>query len=189
MQDDYPMIVNTVGWTLTGISTIVVAARLYSRCILMRSFGYDDGFMIFAYASAATTTSLVYIGTRHGFGLHVTNILTLEASSEATKYTLIPAGISFIASCAAKISILLFLVRLLGLAATLGHKVVLWVATMLLVAGNIFAVAVMLGFCNPVRKSWRPETPGKCMSPVMVDLGTRAVTGTSIWIGDEWNWG
>jgi hypothetical protein len=180
MQNDYPMMVNTVGWALAGISTILVAARLYSRCIRMPNFGYDDGFMIFAYAFAVTTTALVYVGTRHGFGLHVTDILTPEASSEAIKYTLIPAGISFIASCAAKISILLFLVRLLGLAATQGHKIVLWVATLLMVAGNLFAVVVVVGFCNPARKSWRPETPGKCMSPVMLDIGTRTVTGTSI---------
>lgn len=31
-----------IGWTLTVIALVVVATRLYSRCVLTRSAGSDD---------------------------------------------------------------------------------------------------------------------------------------------------
>lgn len=63
------------------------------------------------------------------------------------------------------------------MAAKLVHKIILYSATILMVGGNVLAIVVLLGYCDPYEKTWRPYLPGKCMDPVLLDVAGRTVTG------------
>ena len=67
--------------------------------------------------------------------------------------------------------------RLLGMAAKLIHKIILYSATLLMVGGNILAIVVLLAYCTPREKAWKPLTPGTCMDPALLDIAGRTVTG------------
>ena len=40
---------NVIAWTLWSLSTVVVAARVYSRLTLTRNFWYDDFFIVLSW--------------------------------------------------------------------------------------------------------------------------------------------
>ncbi|KAL1957205.1 hypothetical protein VTO42DRAFT_6239 [Malbranchea cinnamomea] len=176
MVESYQTTVNAVSWTLASLSTLLVASRLYSRSALVQKFGWDDAFMLAALALALTTTVMVSVGISYGFGLHVYDIPDPERRAQAIKWTMIPPAICLMSTALSKISVMLFLIRLLGLAANLVHKIILYSATTLMVGGNILAIVVLLAFCTPREKAWRPEIPGKCMDPRLLDVAGRTVT-------------
>lgn len=90
---------------------------------------------------------------------------------------MIPPAICLISTSFSKISVVMFLMRLLGMAAKLVHKIILYSATVLMVGGNILCVVVLLAFCTPREKAWKPLTPGTCMDPSILDIVGRTVTG------------
>ncbi|QKX55412.1 uncharacterized protein TRUGW13939_02505 [Talaromyces rugulosus] len=157
MTNDYRSTLIAVGWSLAGK-------------------GWEDGLMMFAWAGAIVTTALVTLSTTYGFGLHFDAIDSAANKSLATKYTLIPPAISLLSAGAAKISIVIFLMRILGSSAKLPYKLILYIPTIIMIGANIFAMVVLLGYCTPPQKAWNPSIPGHCMSAETLDIGGRAVT-------------
>lgn len=130
-----------------------------------------------AQVSALVTTALVTVSTRYGFGRHIELIVDSKVRSEAIKYTLIAPAISLFASGFAKISVVLFLKRILGAASSVWHGRVLNACTGIMICVNIFAVVIIVFYCYPVSGSWDPTVHAKCMEPAILDVGGRAVAG------------
>ncbi|OKL59022.1 hypothetical protein UA08_05540 [Talaromyces atroroseus] len=176
MTNDYRPTLLAVGWTLAALATIAVACRIYCRTVLTNRRGWEDVIMGFAWAGAIATTVLVTLSTRYGFGLHFDEIENPVKQSLATKYTLIPPAISLLSAGAAKISIVMFLVRILGSSVEISYKLVLYIPSIIMIGANVFAMVVLLGYCTPPEKAWIPSIPGHCMSAATLDIGGRAVT-------------
>lgn len=104
--------------------------------------------------------TLVSIGVKHGYGLHLEDIIELNGRELALKYTYISPAPSIIASTSGKISMVLFLLRLLGHSATRRHRYFLFSVAAIMVALNIFTIGVILGQCSPIEKSWKPWIAG-----------------------------
>ena len=104
--------------------------------------------------------TLVSIGVKHGYGLHLEDIIELNGRELALKYTYISPAPSIIASTSGKISMVLFLLRLLGHSATRRHRYFLFRVAAIMVALNIFTIGVILGQCSPIEKSWKPWIAG-----------------------------
>jgi hypothetical protein len=51
MMVGYQAQLNQVGWILASIAIITVALRCYCRLVVLKRFGWDDGFMVFALVS------------------------------------------------------------------------------------------------------------------------------------------
>ena len=49
---------NTFAWTLFSLSTVFVAARVYSRLRLTRNFWYDDLFILLSWVQDHSDTAL-----------------------------------------------------------------------------------------------------------------------------------
>ncbi|OJJ44996.1 hypothetical protein ASPZODRAFT_664509 [Penicilliopsis zonata CBS 506.65] len=176
MVNDYRPALNAVGWSFGALATFVVFSRIYCRAFAVQKQGWDDWLMVFAWAAAIVTTALVTVSTTYGFGIHEADITSVSDLENAIKYILIAPAISLLASASAKLSVVLFLLRLLGLAATIPHRIILYTTTALMIGGNIFAMVVLLGYCNPPRKAWDPTVEGTCMSAQVLNIGGRAVT-------------
>ncbi|PGH17305.1 hypothetical protein AJ79_01189 [Helicocarpus griseus UAMH5409] len=170
MVDDARATVNAVGWVLATVCTITVGLRVYSRTLIVNKFGWDDALMVFAWAGAITTTALVTVSTTYGFAKHLWDIHDPEDQAQALKYTWIAPAISLIPSCAAKISVMLFLLRVLGRAVKLYHKIVLYGAALIMIGANCVSFSILLDYCKPREMAWRPYLNGKCMHPDVLQI-------------------
>ena len=120
---------------------------------------------------------LVSIGVKYGYGLHLAEITNPIERELALKFTYISPAPSILASTAGKISMILFLLRLLGHTAQRGHRWFLFGAAAVMVVLNIFTIGIIVGQCSPVEKSWKPWVPGKCLNAHWLDIGGRIQAG------------
>lgn len=120
---------------------------------------------------------LVSVGVRHGYGLHLEDLIDPNERELALKFTYISPAPSILASTAGKISMVLFLLRLLGHSAKRRHRWFLFGVATVMVALNIFTIGIIVGQCSPVEKSWKPWTRGKCLSASWLDIGGRLQAG------------
>ncbi|KAJ8117930.1 hypothetical protein OPT61_g972 [Boeremia exigua] len=171
--NDYGAQLNLVGWVLCSVSVVVVGARCYCRLFLIRNFGLDDMFMVLALASGIAMAALVTAGVHYGYGLHLADITNANDQEKALMYTYLAPSISIVASTLGKISMVLFLVRLLGHSAKKRHVWFLSSVTVVMIGLNLFAIGILLGGCTPMQKAWVPTTPGTCIHPNMLEYGGR----------------
>lgn len=122
-------------------------------------------------------TALVSAGVYHGYGLHLEDIKDPRDREQALKYTYVAPSISIVASTFGKVSMVLFLIRLLGHSARKRHLWFLWSVTLIMILLNVFAIGILLGGCSPMRKAWIPTTPGTCINPDMFEYGGRVQSG------------
>ncbi|KAH8429171.1 uncharacterized protein LDX57_006840 [Aspergillus melleus] len=163
-----------VSWGFASVSIIVVSIRVYTRALYTRRAGWDDFFIALSLVSALVCSALVQVGVSYGLGLHATDITNPEAKIQAFKYTVIAPNFSMVSTTTGKISVVIFLLRLMGPTASAWRRWFLYILTVISIGMNILAVIVVIGFCRPAEKIWRPETPGSCFS-----LQLQLVAGTA----------
>ncbi|PYI20414.1 hypothetical protein BO99DRAFT_442240 [Aspergillus violaceofuscus CBS 115571] len=166
--------IEVVSWIFGSIASLAVVLRLYTRIWLTQKAGWDDGFILVSLANALVCSSLVQVGIKYGLGKHLTDIADEEARIQAFKYTVIAPNFSVISTTTGKISVVIFLLRLMGQAATPSKRWFLYALTIVSIIWNTLAIVAIIGFCRPAERIWRPETPGKCFS-----LGFQLVLGIS----------
>ena len=122
--------------------------------------------------SALVCSALVSEGIKHGLGVHYQSIPDPEDRIEAFKYTIIAPNFSVISTTTGKISVVLFLLRMMGQAGTKAKRYFLYAITLVSVIANVMCIIVLIGFCMPARRIWDSSVPGRCMS-----LKTQLVIG------------
>ncbi|KAL4780574.1 hypothetical protein BJX76DRAFT_364175 [Aspergillus varians] len=174
MVADQSASISAASWTLGSVSIIVVGLRLYTRLFLTRLPGWDDFFIALSLASALVCSSLAQVAVSYGLGIHTDDIASVDDRVNAAKYTVIAPNFSVVSTTTGKISVAIFLLRLIGQSAKTWQRWFLYILTMVSIAWNVFAIIVIIGFCRPPEKIWLPETPGSCFS-----LQLQLVGGTS----------
>jgi hypothetical protein len=111
--------------------------------------------------------ALVSTATTHGYGMHLVDIDDPLDREQALMLTYVAPTISILASTLGKLSMVLFLVRLLGQLARRIHLWLLYSVAAVMIGANIFTVGLLLGGCMPMEKSWRPEIAGSCINPAV----------------------
>ncbi|PGH27027.1 hypothetical protein AJ80_01212 [Polytolypa hystricis UAMH7299] len=156
--------ISAVSWALAGLSSALVFARLYTRIWLISRPGWDDVFIVFSLLSALVCSALVEVGIGYGLGRHLIDIEDPSDRINAFKYTVIAPNFSIVSTTTGKISIVIFLMRLMGQAATQPRKWFLYILTVLSIILNVMCIVVLMGFCIPAERIWNQSVPGKCMS-------------------------
>ena len=100
----------------------------------------------------------------YGYGRHE-YYLSPHQRIESTKFNIIATVAVIIGPCLAKISICLFLLRLLGDAVARKRKWFLYTLMVTLSVGNILDIISLLVQCRPTRKLWDRQTQGNCWDP------------------------
>ena len=100
--------------------------------------------------------ALVSAAISHGYGMHLVDICDPLDREQALMLTYVAPTISILASTLGKLSMVLFLVRLLGQLARRIHLWLLYSVAAVMIGANIFTVGLLLGGCMPMEKSWRP---------------------------------
>lgn len=122
--------------------------------------------------------ALVSAAITHGYGLHLLDIQDPFDRRQALMYTYVAPTISILGSTFGKISMVLFIIRLLGPLARKIHLWLLYSVTGIMIGANVFTVGILLGGCMPMEKSWRPEIVGSCINPAVFDYVGRTQSGT-----------
>ena len=101
-----------------------------------------------------------------GFGRHE-YYLPYSQLTRALKYVLLGEVFCILSLSFGKISICLFLLRILEQSHGKKKKIFLYFTIGLLVVTAAISLGQLLGQCNPVSKQWNPIIPGHCADPVI----------------------
>ncbi|KAF4967426.1 hypothetical protein FSARC_4999 [Fusarium sarcochroum] len=165
-----------VMWSFVAISWIFVVLRLYTRIWITRSVGADDhaywmsGILILLY------TIFTHIAATHGFGQSMpgpdATDFELDEAALAIKNELIGQTFSVIGMAVAKLSLGLFLLRII---VERWQKILIWIVMASLSAVSLLAAISLWIQCNPVRKIFDMlRVPGVCkidVTPFAITLG------------------
>ncbi|KAI8950465.1 hypothetical protein F4801DRAFT_549178 [Xylaria longipes] len=138
-------------------------ARLCYRLWHLKALGADDLFIFTGLAFNLTANMLEVASCRAGYGRHL-QFLTIEQRTTTRMLTLYIIFLSNIALWSIKMSISLFLLKLI----TGVHRRVRWVIyTLMLVtsAAASLEFIVWLLQAKPLERAWRPEIPGTVSNP------------------------
>ncbi|KAM0547511.1 hypothetical protein ACHAPJ_010384 [Fusarium lateritium] len=146
------------------LSTIAVVLRTYIRSRVLRSFGWDDGLMVFAQVLVIGSAVAIGLENKYGLGYH---------TWEQPKYQYIPYMKAFytsvvvynVAMCIVKIGLLFQYRRVFALPSiqliTLYGLVFMVVWTLIITFLNILV-------CVPVAKFWDRTISGKCLDQLVI---------------------
>ncbi|KAM5470544.1 hypothetical protein MferCBS49748_002360 [Microsporum ferrugineum] len=166
-------------WSGFSLSLLLVLARTWTRVKVVRAFGWDDAFIILALACAVVNAAMVTTSIAHGTGRHQF-YLTKEEAMQADKYNWISQGFHVASTNWAKVSIMLFLLRVIG--HTTRQTPYFYGGMIFLSAVNFACIYTIYGQCTPVQSLWDHRIKGKCWNPrIQRDFAffTGAVSATS----------
>ncbi|KAB8265391.1 hypothetical protein BDV32DRAFT_116483 [Aspergillus pseudonomiae] len=169
----------TVHWTLTSVAAVLFAARVYVRLRLRPgSFGWDDWTMLLSLALGIGTgvveTSLV----EHGIGRHMD---TVDPSNYPTlsKLTLIASILNLLCTMTLKISLSIFLLRMVQQANRTVQRLVIF-NLISLVPFTVAVIIVDLAQCVPLQGYWDKSIPAKCIDKHTVNILLKAASGVGV---------
>lgn len=114
---------------------------------------------------AVACSAMVTVGTYYGLGRSMDSIGDPSDVSKAIKFTVISSTLFFSSTAFGKLSAVIFLVRLKGVAAQRWHLVVIWAVCSIMLATNVLGIIFTAGYCYPAAKQWDASLEGWCMSP------------------------
>lgn len=104
-----------------------VDVRLYTRVVALRRAGWDDFFIALSLANAPVCPSLVQVAVSYGLGRHLSDIPDAYWQVQAIKYTVIAPNFSVISTTTGKMGVTIFLLRLMGQAASAPRRWFLYI--------------------------------------------------------------
>ncbi|KAJ5626328.1 hypothetical protein N7510_002637 [Penicillium lagena] len=168
-QDKGPKILSVL-WTLTGLTTILVVARVWTRIKILKNFGVDDYLIVIAMVLGLAYCGVVTASIWAGFGKHA-----LALPEEKMELAIMLNTVSFL------FGILSFTVPKLAVAAMLNRilnpgwlaKTWLWLVTGLAATVSCICIIILFTMCDPPKALWEvhllaPEYGATCKSVWML---------------------
>ncbi|KAL4939183.1 hypothetical protein BDV06DRAFT_231231 [Aspergillus oleicola] len=159
---DRGWVILAVSWPLFSICTILVALRVWVRTRIIRSWGWDDPFIILAMLCASTNTILVTLSAHYGTGRHAANLSAYE-TIQSTKFNWLSQGFHVMSTNWGKVSVGIFLLRIIQ--KVKHHRPVMYGGIVLLTIINVVCVYTIYGQCTPAAKLWDANVEGSCWDP------------------------
>ncbi|KAE9364036.1 hypothetical protein N431DRAFT_475032 [Stipitochalara longipes BDJ] len=142
----------------TAIATFFVCLRLYTRAIVLHSFGKEDWFILFAGITALGSSIVSAFRTKFGLGRHVWTVP--PADVEPGLKLLYTAILLYNASqILVKISLLLQYLRIFE---TPQMKRVCYIALGIISVYGLWAIASSIFTCIPIQAYWDTSIHGRC---------------------------
>jgi hypothetical protein len=153
-----------VSWPLCALSTLLVTLRILVRTHLLRSFGWDDTAILLALLCAIINTILVTISAHHGTGRHAADLTPYQVM-ESTKYNWLSQGFHVMSTNWGKVSVGLFLLRIIQKVKSRRHAPVMYGGLVLMTLVNVVCVYTIYGQCAPTHRLWDQAVHGECWDP------------------------
>ncbi|KAG9697420.1 ribosomal protein L27, partial [Aureobasidium melanogenum] len=144
----------------TTLATAVVILRLVVRCKFVKAVGFDDFVIMVSLFLSWVVLGLTVAMVVSGFGSYVwSNPLDLHSTTAKLYLSWNVLYVFLIHVTKASI-----LTQYLRIFPTRTMRRLTWLLFAALVPSVLWGVFASIFICNPVRKVWRPMTPGKCLS-------------------------
>ncbi|KAL8382180.1 hypothetical protein RB595_006118 [Gaeumannomyces hyphopodioides] len=158
-------------WALTLLSLALVAARLYTRIRIIKFVGAEDHMYAWTGVFLLVFTCSIQVCVHYGLGRSFWD-LSLADSSDAIFWTYVANSFAITGNAMAKLSMGLFLLRVVQIR---WHKIALWFLVVVTVGTSIALTIMLWNQTTPVKASWDPiRTPGTWniqIQPLSVGLG------------------
>ncbi|KAH8423967.1 uncharacterized protein LDX57_001723 [Aspergillus melleus] len=165
-------------WTLTAVAGILLAARVYVRLRLRPgSFGWDDWTMLLSFALGVATGALEHSLIQHGIGRHLDDVDPADLPVLA-KLTLISTALNLLTTMMLKISLSIFLLRMVQQANKTVKRLVI-LNLIILVPFTIAVIIVDLVQCIPLQGYWDNSVDAKCLDTNIVNVLLKAASGVA----------
>ncbi|KAI1180227.1 hypothetical protein F4777DRAFT_599137 [Nemania sp. FL0916] len=135
------------------LSTVLVPLRVYVRVWIVKSFWWDDGFLVAAYLVLIPTYALLWQTVTDGLGRHL-GCVSQDAAVQATKYQYIAEVLEIVCVVFSRTSVALFVVRLFGVTRPL--RIFLYSYTLFMATSLLTTAGLVLAVCSPVQALWDP---------------------------------
>ncbi|KAH6884398.1 hypothetical protein B0T10DRAFT_564436 [Thelonectria olida] len=170
LNDDKGPVIVAVILTVCILSTVFVAARLFTRKLIMGTFNVEDWLTIAAVLSEWGCIGITIEAVKNGNGRHF-DTLDLEQKQSAIFYTVLGFPFGIVAFGLPKLAVAALLIRIMN--PERKHRIILWVLPSVCMAGLLVCVVILFVRCSPVQSQWDFSiTDGKCWSPhILVNFG------------------
>ncbi|CAI6319376.1 unnamed protein product [Periconia digitata] len=149
-----------ISTAFNGIALIVVILRVYTRVFIVRHFGVEDGFAVFALVCSMGLTVTIGLQAMCGMGEHHTelepNILRDSLKAFYASLIVYNLGLGLI-----KLSILLQYKRLFP---TKKFQILCWIVITVVALHTAWAVFGSIFACFPVHVFWEKNEEGACLN-------------------------
>lgn len=96
---------------------------------------------------------------------------------KAIKYNLLAPCISIVSSTFSKVSMVVFCSKLVGTSSTKLQRWIIFTILSAMIVLNAFIIIILIAFCKPVEKSWKPQIDGTCLPNSVMSVGGRFQSG------------
>ena len=159
------------------VTTIFVAARIWTRAFILRSLGWDDYISLISLPFIISYSIVLIYATKYGMGLHVWDMDPILESSYY-KWVAVQSTIYVFSLLGYKLAVLFLFLRLFSIDRRTRYATY---GVMVLVVGYLLCNFItQLAGCKPISKFWSPATPGYCYNAIKADL----TFGSMNWISD-----
>ncbi|RAL06518.1 uncharacterized protein BO97DRAFT_439101 [Aspergillus homomorphus CBS 101889] len=151
-------------WAAVAIATIIFILRVIAK-IKIRQIFIDDALMFIAWGLTVSSTVLLTLSVREGFGGDLRTLPTPNVE-HILKYIAIEIPLVTISTGLARASFVIYLLGILG--GNKRFKIALWVAMVLQLAANIVSGVLPLSICRDDRILWNSSIKTTCGNVVAV---------------------
>ncbi|MCJ1396873.1 hypothetical protein MMC11_000063 [Xylographa trunciseda] len=161
------------------VTTVFIAARIWTRAFILRSLGWDDYISLVTLPFIIAYSVVLIYATQHGFGSHVWVVDQDPALRFVYyKWVAIQSTLYVFTLLGYKLAILFLYLRLFNIDRIFRYVTY---AVMTFVVGYLLCNFItQVAGCRPISKFWSPVTPGYCYDSIKADLAF----GSMNWISD-----
>lgn len=159
---DRGWIILAISWPLFAFSAILVVLRVWVRTRIIKSWGWDDPFIILALLCATINTALATMAFYYGTGRHAIDLSPYQ-QIQSTKYNWLSQGFHVMSTNWGKVSVALFMLRISHRAKH--HRPAMWTGIAVLSIINVVCVYTIYGQCTPTSRLWASDMDGSCWDP------------------------
>ncbi|KAL8890308.1 MAG: hypothetical protein Q9205_005071 [Flavoplaca limonia] len=149
--------------------------RAYTRAKLLQSIGLDDWIIFFSALCAIVYAGLCIGQSKWGLGLPI----SLRPKENIEEYSVINfAGrpIYMFGILGFKVALCWAYLRILKASPNPRYKILIYIVMIGAIVGHVAGTLVLIFQCSPPQRSWKPSTPGSCLSNDATFYGLAAVT-------------
>ncbi|GLA47618.1 hypothetical protein AnigIFM63604_002297 [Aspergillus niger] len=154
-----PMILSVL-WALTGLTTVLVIARMYIRTSLLHNLGSDDWLITASLVMGIVYCAITTINVDMGFGKHAW-LLSERTVEHATYLNCLSFLFGIISFTIPKLAVTAMLNRILN--PSMVQRICLWTLTGFAAVVSGICIIVLFTMCDPPEALWKTHlvTEGK----------------------------
>ncbi|KAJ5770120.1 uncharacterized protein N7511_002171 [Penicillium nucicola] len=145
-------------WTLTGLTALIVSARIYIRMILLRNFGIDDYLIVISMILGLAYCGITTAGVMVGYGQHA-KYLSEENLETAILLNCISFLFGILSFTIPKVAVTAMLNRILNPGRV--QKTILWVLVGSAATVSVICILILFTMCDPPRALWQVSLVAK----------------------------